>query len=78
MSFSFEKNFAIYRVFASVTETVQINLPFLGNFDLYTVYLHFFQSYLKLFNSQIFPNKILKIVFCVIKLESVTKFKKLQ
>ena len=32
--------------FSSVMETVQINVPLLGEFDLYTVYLHFFFNHI--------------------------------
>ena len=48
MSFSFEKNFYIYRAFASGIETMQFNVPFFGDFDLYTVYLHFFSVLFKI------------------------------
>ena len=52
--------FLTQKVFAGVMETVQTNVPLLGDFDLYTPYLHFFSVLFKLFNFQLFPDKILK------------------
>ena len=52
--------FLTQKVFASVMETVQTNVPLLGDFDLYTPYLHFFSVLFKLFTFQLFPDKILK------------------
>ena len=45
--------FLTQRVFASVMETVQINLPLLGNFDLYKGYLHFLKFFFNLFIFQL-------------------------
>ena len=59
------------RDFASVMETVQINVPVPGNFDFYTNYLHFFPVLFKLFIFQLFPGKILKIVFRVYKIQEI-------
>ena len=59
-------------------ETGQINVPLLGDFDLYTGYLHFLFSILfKLNNFQLFPEKIFKIVFPVTKLESGTEIQEI-
>ena len=61
------------RDFASVMETVQVNVQFLGNFDLYTGYLHcFFQSCLNCFFFSFFLTKSLKLFFVY------KKFKKFQ
>ena len=59
------------RDFASVMETVQINVPLLGNFDYYTNYFYFFPILFKLFIFQLFPDKILKIVFRVYKIQEI-------
>ena len=57
--------------FPSVMVTVQINVPLLGNFEFYTGYLHFFSILFKLFIFQLFPDKILKIVFRVHKIQEI-------
>ena len=69
--------FLTQRVFASVMETVQINIPLLGDFDLYKGYLHFFSIIFKLFNFQLFTEKVLKIAFHVTKFESRTKIQEI-
>ena len=66
--------FLTQRVFASVMETVQINVPLLGDFELYEGYLHFFQSYL---NCLIFSFLLKKIVFRVTKFERRTKIQEI-
>ena len=63
--------FLTQRDFVSVMETVQINVPLLGNFEFYTNYLHFFTILFKLFVFQLFPDKILKIVFRVYKIQEI-------
>ena len=60
------------RDFASVMETVQINVPHLDNFDFYTNYLHFFPILFKLFIFQLLPDKILKIIFRVYKIQEIS------
>ena len=66
------------RVFASVMESVQINVILLGDFEFYTAYLHsFFSILFKLLIFQLFPDKICKIVFRVTKLESETKIQEI-
>ena len=52
-------------------ETFQVNVTLLGNFDLYTKYLHFFQILFKSFIFQLFSDKILKIVFRVYKIQEI-------
>ena len=69
--------FLTQRIFVSVMETVQINAPRLGDFYLYSDYLDFFSFILKFFNLQVFPDKILEILFRITKLESVTKIQEI-
>ena len=69
--------FLTQRIFVSVMETVQINAPRLGDFCLYSDYLDFFSFILKFFNLQIFPDKILVIIFRITKLESVTEIQEI-
>ena len=70
--------FLTQRVFASVMETVQINIPLLGDFDLYKGYLHFFQSYLNCLIFSFLLKKSLKLFFMSQNLKAEPKFKKFQ
>ena len=63
--------FLTQRDFASVMETVQINVHLLGSFELYTGYVHFFSILFKLFIFQLFLDKVLKIVFRVHKIQEI-------
>ena len=69
--------FLTQRVFASVMETVQINLPLLGNFDLYKGYLHFFKFFLICLFFSFNLKKSLNF-FVTQNFKAELKFKKLQ
>ena len=69
--------FLTQRVFASVMETVQINLPLLGNFDLYTGYLHFLNFFLICLFFSFNLKKSLNF-FVTQNFKAELKFKKLQ
>ena len=70
--------FLTQRVFASVMETVQINVPLLDDFELYEEYLHFFQSYLNCLIFSFLLKKSLKLFFVSQNLKGEPKFKKFQ
>ena len=64
--------FLTQRDIASVMETVQIYVHLLGNFELYIGYHFFFFQYcVKCLFSNFFPDKILKIVFYVHKIQEI-------